>query len=230
MTGTTKMFIDNLDYLRDLYKLRQGDIEKICGVSVGYFSRTRKANDEAIQKGKEIQIGMPVIVNVVNHFHISLDTLFFVPLRSLNKTEKYLASFLEKSALKTREHKMVWENAPEPELQYWGATKGKQSKVQKFNSHAFEENTSIAGDCYRAVMPNDAYVYVVKVGNVRRQDKTAVEVWFFMNGEREYVCGTKDSSSLAHLVEKLYNDVNYMMKKPALNLKVMESIDDFMQD
>lgn len=231
MVGLADRILENCDYLREEHHISKTEFEKSCGVGAGYFSRLRKLKGTVGKRGKGAQISLPVSMKISENFNLSLNALTYVPLQQLDATQLYLVKFLDKLSSKTREEKTSWEFLTEPEFRYPGSQKGKSNSndVVVFKSNTYGEKTSIAGRCYSVVLPNGISAYLVKICDGENTEESAIEMWFTTNDKRDYICGPKDSTPIAHMLEALYNEVRLNMEKPHITDEMKNAIDDFMR-
>lgn len=229
MVGLTERILENCDYLREKHNVSKSELEKSCGVGLGYFSRLRKLKGTVGKSGKEAQVGLPVILKISEYFNISVNALVYMPLKQLDGTQAYLVNFLDKLSTRTREEKTTWECAAEPEFSYPRLRKAKSDEVPVFKSKAYGEKTSIAGSCYTVALPNNVMAYLVKVCNGKSTNESTIEMWFLTNEKRDYICGTADNPAISHMLESLYSEVNLIMNRPQISDELRNAIDDFMK-
>lgn len=228
MVSAVEQILDNCDYLRKTANISKSEFEKLAEVSVGYFSRLEKLKGSVGKSGREAQVSLPVAMNICKQFGVSLDVLVYVPLKELDGTQMYLIKFLDKLTRRTRDKKITWSIASEPEFKYTGVIKSKEGPI--FVSKTFGERTVIAGKCYKVVLPKNVTAYFAKFSDSDKPSKQAVELWLSVNDKREYLCGTEDSAAMAHMVETLYNEVDLIMQRPLLSEDVKNAIEDFLKD
>lgn len=229
MVGLTERILENCDYLREKHNVSKSELEKSCGIRLGYFSRLRKLKGTIGKSGKEAQVGLPVVLKIAEYFNISVNALIYIPLKQLDGTQSYLVNFLDKLSMRTQEGKTSWGHASEPEFSYPRLRKMKSDTEAVFKSKAYGEKTSIAGSCYIVALPNNVLAYLVKVCEGKNTKESAIEMWFFTDDKRDYICGTTDNPTISHMLESLYSEVDLIMNRPQISDELRNAIDDFMK-
>ena len=242
-----QLMLDNIYYLLKENEKKIGELETEAGVSPGYISR--------ISKEDNAKPGIEFIIKVADSLNISLDTLLNVNFTKMTPTEKYLVSFLEKLNEDTLNDKLDWEkesaerlnrieidrndNLNHPLISYETfaeeAECGYPNEVSRnvFVSESFGCGTTINGDCFNLRLKNGSMLYFMNISkSVYRMDDPdafAKEIWIDVPFTGvNYLCGNKDKSSLAILIEKLYATVSEHMKHPKIKVGVKYIIDSFM--
>ncbi len=243
-------FFDNVSYLIKKHDLKIGEIENGAGVSAGYISRASK--DEKSKPGIEF------VMKVAELLHISVDTLLRADLTNATPTEKYLISFISKLNSDTIADNIEWLrdskeelNRLEPDIN--GDTEhplfqlrsffeendydDTESQVTRvvFTSHNFDCHTVIYKDCYRFRMKNSTFLYVMNIckpyASMSDPNTFAIEIWMKAQGQSaQFICDNKGESTIARLVDGLYNTVTENMRHPKINKDLQYVIDAFMQN
>lgn len=100
MNFTNNIFLNNLETLRNSRKMKIGDLEKMVGVSAGYFSRLAKNPDNLP--------GVDLVVKLSGIFNVSLDTLLMLDMNRLGSDEKRILNVLRKIHNRTIHGMMEW--------------------------------------------------------------------------------------------------------------------------
>lgn len=242
-----QLMLDNIYYLLKKYEKKIGELETEAGVSPGYISR--------ISKEDNAKPGIEFIIKVADLLNISVDTLLNINFTEITPTEKYLVSFLEKLNEDTLEHKLDWDKESANQLNRVEADRNGNpyhpllsletfyeesgceypNEVSRivFVSESFGCETYINGDCFNLSLKNGSILYLMNVSESTHQmddtDIYAKEIWMYTpTVGKNYLCGNKDESQLAVLVDKLYTTVSERMKYPKINAGIKYIIDSFM--
>lgn len=103
MQYSKTVFLKNLAYLIVKNRIKTGELEERIGVSVGYFSRLKKNEDESAS------LGVDKLCALATELNCSLDSLLFGDLASLSGTEQYVLTALRSIFIKTNRDSFFWE-------------------------------------------------------------------------------------------------------------------------
>lgn len=81
--------------------MKIGDVEKVAGVSTGYFSRVSKNQYKA-------SLSIESLVKIANLFEVSVDALLFADFESHNPGDTYLLNFICKLIKLTEGGEIDW--------------------------------------------------------------------------------------------------------------------------
>lgn len=250
MTETNKKLVfDNIALLLKESGKKIGELENEAGVSAGYISRTKDSTAKP---------GIDFIASAAHSLHVSVDTLLNVDLSAVTPTERYIVNFLEKMKKDTVDDKLVWERETARQLEslevgqwervdhplfsyetfYEEGENEYPEEVSRvvFISHSFDVHTGIEGDCYNLRLKNGTRCYLMNITKSAYRiadEKTAKakEVWMVSsNGKAQFLCGTKDISPIADLVDDLYTAVSIFAKHVKIDPSIKGAIDAFMVD
>ncbi len=102
MLATSKaQLFQNIYVLAKRNNIKIGDVEKVAGVSSGYFSRVIKHSSKAT-------LSIEALVEIANLFETSVDALLFSDVSSLDSGEMYLLNFISKLTELTEGNKICW--------------------------------------------------------------------------------------------------------------------------
>ena len=245
----TVCFSNIRELLRTRTDVKIGQVEKEAGVSAGYMSRLEK-------EGNTADPSMEFIVTAANLLGVSIDTLISINLMELTPTEQYISKFFDKLKSDTLEDKLDWVRETTLELSNIKSDGGyiwhplfseevlnavsddgcpQQELSIMFVSKTFGLNTKIAGDCFHLKMKNGTTLYLMDIekrSHTTNEQKTkAIEAWVFVPGKNsEPLVASQDDTSIAPLVEVLFETVSERMKHPKINRDVQYAIDAFMRD
>lgn len=245
----TRCFSNIRELLRTRTDVKIGQVEKEAGVSAGYMSRLEK-------EGNTADPSMEFIVTAANLLGVSIDTLISINLAELTPTERYISKFFDKLKSDTLEDKLdwvretplvlsniksdggyIWHPLFSEELLDTVSEDGypKQELSIMFVSKTFGLNTKIAGDCFHLKMKNGTTLYLMDIekrSHTTNDQKTkAIEAWVYVPGKNsEPLVASQDDTSIAPLVEVLFETVSERMKHPKINRDVQYAIDAFMKD
>ena len=244
-----QLMLDNISFMLKEFGKKIGELEAEAGVSPGYISRTSK-DDKA-------KPGIDFIVKVAESLNTSVDTLLNINLSSLTPTERYLISFIEKLKRDTAEDKLDWVrssagslnrmecdingNVDHPLFSYEKFYEDGEcdypDEVERvvFMSHAFDVHTYISGDCFSLRLKNGTILYLMdfskSVYRANDSDVFGREIWMYKPQiGTQYMCGNRDNSPLAALVDDLYTVVKEFSKHPKIKKGLQDAIDAFMRD
>lgn len=245
------LMIGNISYLLEKTGKKIGELEAEAGVSTGYISR--------LVKDEKSKPGIDFILGAAQALRVSVDTLLNFDLKKATPMERYLSNFLEKLMDDTLADKLDWiQEGPEDftrgEVEQNEKAPHPMQSVKTFHdfrggdypdevhqvvlvSHAFKEQTAIAGNCFHLRLKNGYFLYLMNFhmdvdspeANLS-EDGYAKEIWMLRpNGEKEYICSNQDQSGLGNLTETLYQAVTERTKYP-IKKDLKNVIDAFMQD
>ena len=95
-------FINNVYVLAKRQKMKIGELESACGVSVGYFSRLRQA-------GKEAAPAANLLMTFASRLSVSMDALLSFDFTQATESEQKLLNYLEKLRFETETRKLAWQ-------------------------------------------------------------------------------------------------------------------------
>lgn len=244
-----KLMLDNISFLLKEFGKKIGELEAEAGVSPGYISRATKEGGT--------KPGIDFIINVAEALNTSIDTLIGVDLSALTPTERYLISFMEKLKRDTIEDKLDWVRDSADSLNRMDTdcngyvahplfsleTFYEKSECEYpeevtrvvFTSNAFDVHTSIADDCFTLRLKNGAFLYLMNfcksVYHASDTDAFGIEIWMYKSDVgAQFMCGNRDNSPLAALVDDLYATVKESSKHPKIKKGLQSAIDAFMLD
>ena len=247
------IMIDNLYYLVKKKNLKVGELEKDCGVSAGYISRTRSES-----KSKP---SIELVMKMAEALGVSIDTLVRYDITLLTTTEQYLLEFLEKLIKDTQDDKLTWNTGSSDSLNmidenhdindsevpdyplFSVQTFFEESdceypdKVTRtvFQSHTFGNHTCINNDCFNIRLKNGTILYLMDfVKTVHYvKDTTAYgrEIWMCApTASKQFICSNRDDSPLAGITDQLYMSVSENCRHPRIQNNMRNAIDSFMKD
>lgn len=245
----TICFSNIRELLRTKTDVKIGQIEKEAGVSPGYMSRLEK-------EGSTAEPSVEFVVTAANLLGVSIDTLISINLMELTPTEQYISRFFDKLKADTLDEKLDWIKETKVEIDKLisdmdfafhplfsretfmrESKEGCQQKVTEviFASKNYGYDTLIAGDCFHLKMKNRITLYLMNVENgmhtANNQKTRAIEAWICVPGKNsEPLVTSQDGTSIAPLVEVLFETVSERMQHPRLNRDVQYAIDAFMRD
>ena len=245
----TICFSNIRELLRTKTDVKIGQIEKEAGVSPGYMSRLEK-------EGSTAEPSVEFVVTAANLLGVSIDTLISINLTELTPTEQYISRFFDKLKSDTLEDKLDWLRETPLALSNLKSNGGyighplfseevlnmvsddgypQQEIAVMFVSKTFGLNTKIAGDCFHLKMKNGTTLYLMDIekrSHTTNDQKTkAIEAWVYVPGKNsEPLVASQDDTSIASLVEVLFETVSERMKHPKINRDVQYAIDAFMKD
>lgn len=236
--------------LKDNSEVKIGQIEKESCVSLGYMSRLEKPENTS-------EPCVEFIVTAAKMLGVSIDSLILTDLSSLNPTEKYLATFIEKLKKDTLEDKLEWLctsadrlNSIEPdetgctghdlfdlETFYIPSETEYPNEVTRvvFNSHSFGFNTFINDDCFSLNMKNRSTLYLMNVCNSSfkssETDVYAREIWINTPGVGTYfLLDNKNIPQLSILVNLLFDAVKEDSHHPKVKKGIKNVLDAFINE
>ena len=242
-----QQLLDNITFCLDSTGKKIGELEKECGVSVGYISR--------MSKDEKAKPGLDFIINAAEALNISVDTLLFADLGSISPTESYLISFIDKLTKDTEKHELDWEIETPNSLNRMGHyddgsvghplvsfeefyEKGESEYPERmeevrFVSNAFGCNTFINGNCYNLRLKNGARIYLMDISKSvhRVGDNSAFvcEFWIADKTGKQFLCDNKTDDYLSKAFDNLFSIVRENMKHPRIKENMKYSIDAFMK-
>lgn len=95
-------FINNVYELAKQQKLKIGELETACGVSVGYFARLRQGDKNAAP-------GVDLLIKLANRLSVSVDSLLFFDFTQATGSDQKLQSYMDKLIRETETHQLVWQ-------------------------------------------------------------------------------------------------------------------------
>ena len=94
-------FINNIYVLAKRKKLKIGELETSCGVSVGYFARLRQGGEKATPNAD-------LLTAFADRLSVSLDALVAFDFTQLTESEQKLLNYIEKLRFETDKRKLAW--------------------------------------------------------------------------------------------------------------------------
>lgn len=98
-------FINNIYALAKRRKLKIGELESACGVSIGYFARLRQGGENASPNAE-------LLTAFANRLSVSLDALLCFDFTQLTESEQKLLNYMEKLRFETDKRKLAWRRDP----------------------------------------------------------------------------------------------------------------------
>ena len=95
-------FINNVYELTKQQKLKIGELETACGVSVGYFARLRQGDKNAASNAD-------LLVKLANRLSVSVDSLLSFDFTQATGSEQKLQNYMDKLIRETETHRLVWQ-------------------------------------------------------------------------------------------------------------------------
>lgn len=94
--------INNIYYLAKQKDIKINELERECGMSIGYLSRFKNSNSDT-------EIGLNKIYAIAKKLDISIDLLINSDLGAASSTETYLIKFINALIYKSNDFKLNWE-------------------------------------------------------------------------------------------------------------------------
>lgn len=181
-------FFSNLYWLIKEKGKKLGELEKLAGVSVGYFSRINKEGSNAIPS-------IEVVTALASELGVAIDTLVFGNFCEPTVTEEYLIDFLEKLLLDTQTDSIIWEKEGKaylsnrafrdreityPHPLFAVSYDDKKGYCYRSRFHNSKDEVGVIDDCYHVPLGDGNTVYLMCVGSI---DDTSTSL---SNQIREY--------------------------------------------
>lgn len=95
-------FINNVYILAKQQKIKIGELEAGCGVSVGYFPRLRQGSENASPSAD-------LLLNLAQKLSVSVNALLSFDFTQPTESERKLLNYLEKLRFETETRKLSWQ-------------------------------------------------------------------------------------------------------------------------
>ena len=95
-------FLDNIHALVKRQKVKIGELESSCGVSVGYFARLRQGAENAAPSAD-------LLLAVADRLSVSVDALLTFDFTQLSESEQKLLNYMERLRFETETRKLAWQ-------------------------------------------------------------------------------------------------------------------------
>ena len=105
MTPDKERFLKNIRALAKDKRIRLGDLESSCGVSVGYLARFAQDKSQNLP-------GTDFLIRAMEKLNVSLDFLLFFDYFQASETDKYYAVFIDQLVADTIKEKLFWHTDP----------------------------------------------------------------------------------------------------------------------
>ncbi|MCR5293581.1 MAG: hypothetical protein K6E30_00185 [Lachnospiraceae bacterium] len=105
MTYEKDRFINNIYALAKGQKLKIGELEAACGVSVGYFARLRQGTKDAAPAANLLML-------FADRLSVSADALLSFDFTQATESEQKLLNYMEKLRFETETRKLSWQRDP----------------------------------------------------------------------------------------------------------------------
>ena len=105
MTYEKDRFINNVYALAQGQKLKMGELEAACGVSVGYFARLRQGTRDAAPAAN-------LLMAFAERLSVSADALLSFDFTQATESEQKLLNYIEKLRFETETRKLAWQRDP----------------------------------------------------------------------------------------------------------------------
>lgn len=242
--------INNIYYLIKDRNMKIGDVESKVGVSVGYFSRLSKEDNQAIPS-------LETICNIADLLNVSIDALLYLDLNEMGAQDKLVSDFILNLIDKTTSGKLLWtrgdsntvyvdiqnfDNHPlYEEIEYKeGDFINYDDPLYKFRYNTvFRNGGDILGEFYEIMLEEaNAKLYIVKtaITNYTIVDDgitdISYELFIYVDQELNGICHTDNKLGKFYekLLPQLYNTAAVSSRKSKINGKVKNIIASFMKN
>ena len=93
--------IQNIHVLSKARKIKLGELESSCGVSVGYLARLRQGSDV-------VSPGADFLMSVAERLSVTVDALLSFDFTPASDADRKLQNYMEKLRLETEMRKLIW--------------------------------------------------------------------------------------------------------------------------
>ncbi len=236
------VLISNISSLLKEHGIKIGELEEILGISAGYISRA--ANSER-------KLSIDVVWKIAQLFNCSLYSLLEIDRSNLSGRDKFYCAFLEKLIRETEDQSIEWEKELAEKLNRENGGNHPLMSEETFYeeseceypeevtrvvmvSNSFDCKTAIAGNCYNTPLGDGAKLYLMSISKsvYRERDANAFakEIWITNpNGEKSYMCSTKEGIEIGLYIEKLYSVIADKAKYSTLDAFAKQAIEAFMK-
>lgn len=223
MQYSKTVFLKNLAYLIVKKQIKTGELEERIGVSVGYFSRLKKNEDESASLAVDKLCALTVELNC------SLDSLLFGDMASLSSTEQYVLTALRSIFIKTNRDFFFWEPADLSEF----ANKALPFVRQEFNiyglletvyySFSLKSSIPCVRDSFQMSYSNQFYYFV----SFSDGDDDCFELLLLTEKRVSVICFARkgEKEQLFNAMKSLHDSIVVSSKRVRLDPETKEALD-----